>query len=109
MMNDWRRVLREHGERYPAMQPRDAVKLTYQSTFGGGHMITDLTACAEWIEKEKQIAPFAEQAFEDIGGGRVRLHLGNPAVKALPSWVVAGVFAASARHGWAAAATLPQS
>ncbi len=98
MMNDWRRVLRQHGERYPAMQPRDAVKLTYQSTFGGGHMITDLAACANWIENEKQTAPFAETAFEDIGGGRVRLHLGHPAIKALPSRVTAAVFAASARH-----------
>jgi len=99
MMKEWRRVLREHGGRYALLQPRDAVKLTYQSTFGGGHMITDLAACANWIENEKQTAPFAAEAFEDIGSGRVRLHLGNPAVKELPSWVVAAVFAASARHG----------
>ena len=98
MMKEWRRVLRQHAGRYPLLQPRDAVKLTYQSTFGGGHMITDLSACENWIEKEKQTAPLWETAFEDIGGGRVRLHLGHPAVKSLPSRVTAAVFAASARH-----------
>ena len=96
---EWRQVLRQHAARYPAMQPRDGVKLAYQSAFGGGHMVTDLAACTDWIEKEKQTAPAAAEPFEDIGGGYARLQLGCPAVKELPSWVVARVFAASAQPG----------
>ena len=61
-------------------------------------MVTDLAACTDWIEKEKQTAPAAAEPFEDIGGGYARLQLGCPAVKELPSWVVARVFAASARQ-----------
>lgn len=34
-------ILLEHGNRYPDMGPEDAVKLLYQSEFGGGHMISD--------------------------------------------------------------------
>ena len=33
-------ILLEHFHRYPQMQLQDAVKLLYQSEFGGGHMIT---------------------------------------------------------------------
>ena len=30
-------ILRNHAARYPAMEPTDAVKLLYQSEFGGSH------------------------------------------------------------------------
>ena len=37
-MEELERILREHAERYPLMQPTDAVKLIYQNEFGGGHL-----------------------------------------------------------------------
>ena len=41
-METWSGTLQDHGTRYPQMEPRDAVKLAYQSEFAGGHLIRDL-------------------------------------------------------------------
>ena len=40
-METWSGTLHDHGTRYPRMEPRDAVKLAYQSEFAGGHLIRD--------------------------------------------------------------------
>ncbi len=47
-----------HLARYPRMQVQDAVKLLYQSEFGGGHMIADSAEslkrlCEEWVSVRK--------------------------------------------------------
>ena len=34
-------VLLQHFDRYPRMQPQDAVKLIYQQEFGPGHLVKD--------------------------------------------------------------------
>lgn len=72
-----RRILDEHGRRYPKMTPQDAVKLVYQNEFGGGHLIRDEgesleRLVGEWnaLPQEKGRAP-----FEEIGGGMVRVML----------------------------------
>lgn len=88
-------LLKEHAQCYPAMEPRDAVKLLYQQTFGGGHLVTYEAACAEWIEKERAQAPAVSQPFESIGGGLLRMHLGHPAIDALPSALLARIFCVS--------------
>ena len=48
-----REILLEHGDRYPDMKPEDAVKLLYQSEFGGGHMISDPSQSLEHLIHEK--------------------------------------------------------
>ena len=45
-------ILLEHFHRYPQMQLQDAVKLLYQSEFGGGHMITSPEKSLKSLEDE---------------------------------------------------------
>ena len=51
-MNELEIILKEHAERYPQMQPADAVKLLYQNAFGGGHLIQDAQACLNNLRRE---------------------------------------------------------
>ena len=68
--------LARHAQSYPAMQPTDAVKLAYQSEFGGGHMIADPAKSLAFLERELQtVTPTDMPLAESIGGGKVRLHL----------------------------------
>jgi len=86
-----------HGQKYPNMQPRDAVKLAYQSEFGGGHMISDPQKSLAFLQRElAAVAPCACQLAEPIGGGKVRLHLA--AFGALSPELVNRVFVASANR-----------
>ena len=41
-------ILASHAERYPLMEPTDAVKLIYQNEFGGGHLIRDEESCLNY-------------------------------------------------------------
>ena len=84
-------MLLSHFHWYPAMRIQDLVKLIYQSEFAGGHLIADATQSEARMEEERRAAaaagvpPFvcvdmagcARRAFEDIGGGLCRLHLGE--------------------------------
>ena len=45
-------ILQKHFKTYPKMQVTDAVKLLYQSEFGGGHMIANPTKSLNWIKNE---------------------------------------------------------
>lgn len=71
-------ILRLHAARYPLMQPQDAVKLLYQSTFGGGHLIRNRAQCLLRLEAEYAATP--QQAdlplCEELGGALVRVQLG---------------------------------
>lgn len=71
-------ILLAHARRYPKMEPRDAVKLIYQSTFGGGHLIRDEEACLTRLRQEYESTPqnTATPLLEDIGNGIVRVNLG---------------------------------
>lgn len=72
-----KKVLLEHRDRYPDMELQDAVKLLYQSEFGGGHMISDPAKSLERLKKEYAgLEPEHEEAvFVPIGGGLVRMDL----------------------------------
>ena len=98
-----REVLLEHFRKYPEMEISDAVKLLYQSEFGGGHMIADPARSLERIRREWRdmagcsvCGRFSDQAAvtpvsgrlaaaadsraakmvcESIGGGMYRIHL----------------------------------
>ena len=64
--------------KYPKMQPVDLVKLLFQREFVGGHMAMDAAQNLARIETEcAGLPPFSGDAFEDIGGGLCRLHLGT--------------------------------
>lgn len=71
-------VLCAHAERYRSMEPQDAVKLLYQNTFGGGHLITDPAASLVRLQTEYAVTPRSQDLplFENIGFGFVRVNLG---------------------------------
>ncbi len=72
-----REYLKEHVRRYPGMQVTDAVKLLYQSEFGGGHMIANPAKSLRWIEEEWKTDKGNRNgdAVESIGNGMSRIHL----------------------------------
>lgn len=73
-----RDILLKHVKRYPDMQVTDAVKLLYQSEFGGGHMIVNPVKSLAWIQTEWEKTKKEETAaplLEEIGGGICRVSL----------------------------------
>lgn len=76
-MNDLYTILQAHAARYPKMEPTDAVKLLYQSEFGGGHLIANEDACLAYLRAEWERTPFDLDAplVENIGGGVIRVML----------------------------------
>jgi len=69
-------ILLTHAQRYPRMQPCDAVKLLYQSEFGGGHLIQDENACMDFLRREYTATPQTDTPLlEDIGNGMARVML----------------------------------
>ena len=70
-------VLLAHAEKYPLMEPTDAVKLLYQSEFGGGHLIKDPTSCLNYLYQEYRTTTLKNDIplTEEIGNGFVRIHL----------------------------------
>ena len=89
-----------HFARYPQMQPQDAVKLAYQSAFGGGHMIPDPAASLAYLRQELAATPQKAGAplLEPIGGGLCRLHLCALAASGLRPETVNGLFCWTANH-----------
>lgn len=70
-------ILLTHATHYPAMEPTDAVKLLYQNTFGGGHLIRDEAAALSYLRREYAATPrdAGKLLTEDIGNGLLRVHL----------------------------------
>ena len=73
-----RTILLAHARRYPLMEPRDAVKLIYQSEFGGGHLIRDESACLDFLRREYESTRQRTDLplTEEIGCDIVRVNLG---------------------------------
>lgn len=83
-------ILLAHFEKYPLMQPRDAVKLLYQRVFGGEHLAPSPERFLRFLREEYASVPHAEdaEAVEEIGGGIVRVYLaplGEEALEPLAS------------------------
>ena len=70
-------ILPDHAERYPLMEPTDAVKLIYQNEFGGGHLIRDVDSCLNYLRREYESVIQSPDAplTEDIGNGMIRIYL----------------------------------
>jgi len=91
-------IMCTHLVKYPKMQTQDMVKLLYQSEFAGGHMIADEADSLLRLETECRSLPpvAADGAFEDIGGGLCRLHLGALSALSLTPQTVNRLFVATA-------------
>lgn len=71
-------ILLKQKETYPAMEIRDAVKLLYQSEFGGGHLIADSKSSLKRLKEEGEGLGCEAKAFpmwEEIGDGVCRIYL----------------------------------
>lgn len=70
-------ILLAHARKYPLMEPTDAVKLLYQSEFGGGHLIRDEKTCLRFLQREYEATPQRQDIplAEEIGGGIARVNL----------------------------------
>lgn len=70
-------IILSHALMYPRMEPRDVVKLIFQHTFGGGHMIQNEEESLAHLKAEyKTVTKRTDiPLFENIGNGLVRLHL----------------------------------
>lgn len=76
-MKDCMTLYRSLAKKYPLTTPQDAVKLAFQTVYGGGHLITDRPHTYTYLMEESAPLADREWAVEDIGGGHARLYLGN--------------------------------
>jgi len=93
-----RQVFAHHFQLYPSMEPQDAVKLAYQSIYGGGHLISSPTATYDRLVKELALTSQIPgiPLFEPIGNGRTRMYLSSPAFSAYEPETVSFLFAEGA-------------
>ena len=96
-MNKFKEILFVHFDRYPKMEPVDAVKLIYQNEFGCGHLITDETKSLENLEKEYNHVMGSEHAphnikIESIGNGLVRIYLTKHMTEKIPLSILNKMF-----------------
>lgn len=96
-------ILLMHAEKYPLMTPADAVKLLYQSEFGGGHLITDPESCLNYLHAEFNHTPQIAGSYltEEIGNGFVRVNLAalNPSCLSVDELGQAFLRSAAQHHG----------
>lgn len=66
--SDWKTIVLEHKALYPEIQIQDIYKLVYQSIFGPGHMGTDESQIAKWLNEELSaiVADSTVDLIEDI-------------------------------------------
>ena len=72
---DFGKMLSTQARRY-VMEPVDAIKLVYQSEFGGGHLIRNVEEARAYLETEARENPFRDEPWkENVGSGIIRVHL----------------------------------
>lgn len=102
-MHELRCILIENARRFEHMQPRDAVKLVYQSTFGPGHMIKEPEQARKRLRCEMQaLSPDSQPLSEPIGGGFVRVNLRAAKREGLSPETLGALFVQSAQEAQAA-------
>ena len=92
-------ILRAHTARWPEMLPQDGLKLLYQHSFGGGHLIRDPREAQQRLEQEYEATQPDDRLplFEPLGGGWARLHLAAAKSAGVSAALVGKMFLASAR------------
>jgi len=90
--------LEREAKSFPQWESVDAVKLAFQSAFGGEHLITDEKASFERIREEMKssLASFRD-TFTPAGGDSIRLHLSSPFAKKAGAEVINRIFLSSMR------------
>lgn len=90
-------ALKYHFIKYRKMTPQDAVKLIFQSEYGGGHLITDESYARARLEAEISDTPrdTSIPAVEYLGGSACRVNLAS-LPEGLSAKTLAAIFAKSA-------------
>ena len=93
-------ILLAHAKKYPMMEPTDAVKLLYQSEFGGGHLIRDVNVCLNFLRREYAATTQSTDLplTEDIGNGFVRVNLAALDHSSFSVELLGEIFLLSAKH-----------
>ena len=91
-------VLLTHFDRYPLMEPQDAVKLIYQQEFGPEHAVKDAKKALIMLKQEMDaLTPKpGEPLYESIGNGLCRLNLRPCKAKGIPLEDILRLFAETA-------------
>lgn len=91
-------ILRAHFQKYPEMQPQDAVKLCFQSEFGGGHMIPSKERALARLTDEIEQTPQTDGTLLEDIGGYYRLYLRSMQNSGLRPETLNGLFCYTAAH-----------
>ena len=68
--------LRDHLRLHPSAQPRDVVKLCYQSAFGAEHLLLDIATAKEYFDDEfSSVSENEDALFEQISSEYCRINL----------------------------------
>lgn len=97
-MTDLASILKQHAARYLAMEPRDGVKLLYQATFGGGHIVANEEMAISRLESERAGVTMTDRPLLEPIGDHVRLYLDSLEGEALSSNLLGRLFCLSARR-----------
>lgn len=93
-------VLLWHFDKYPLMEPRDAVKLIFQHVFGPEHLIRDEKKALNMLAQEMaglgEPLP-GEALYEPIGNGLCRLNLRPCAARGIPAEDICALFVKTAQ------------
>lgn len=97
-------IILSHAAAYPLMEPCDAVKLVYQATFGGGHMISDPDEAYRRIVSEHSACTHRRNGlYTESLGDTSRIYL-DCELSQVTLELMARMFCASAKRyarGWA--------
>lgn len=100
-MENFSEILMRHFEKHPKMQPKDAVKLCYQSAKGCGHLIKNSEQALSMLknEMENTDANDGAQLLEPIGNGYSRLDLHKAKAMGISPEAICDIFIKSAECG----------
>ena len=100
---DIEKIILSHAARYPLMRATDYLKLCYQASFGGGHLIADRDSALSYLREErsqtaKSAAQPDERLLEPVGHGQYRLYLGPASRLGLRDETICQMFVASSNE-----------
>ncbi len=96
-MNSIKNILLSHASLYPKMLPADAVKLIYQATFGGGHMVLDEASVIARTKNEyDQMGHKSRHLKCEVLGEASRIYIDSPMSDSQIE-IIAKIFINSAR------------
>lgn len=93
-----KQIIKTHLDRYPLSEPRDLLKLCYQSEFGPEHLVEDREKAQNYILAEWKTAALPQMPPEDIGNGLVRFHMTNEYAPEIAASLLTELFLRTARE-----------